>query len=277
MIKFLLLNIIGSTLYGLGIHSFTAPQQIAPGGASGIGILINYVCNFPIGLFTFLFNIPLLIIAYRYVTKKFFWNALFSITLFSVITDYVVVWFPTYKGDPLLAALFGGVFMGMGLALVHIAESTTGGLTILGVILQKKFPQFEVGKLIFALNFLVVLVSGVVFKNIEAVLYAVIAIYASSKCMDGLVYGLNANKFVVIISNQNEEIKQSILDCTKKGVTILNGVGGYSEDNKQVIFCAVGKNDFVDVRKMIKAVDPNAFVIITEASEIIGNGFKSLI
>lgn len=277
MIKFLILNFMGSTLYGLGIHSFTAPQQIAPGGASGIGILINYVSGFPIGLFTFLFNIPLLIVAYKHVTKKFFWNALFSIALFSFITDYVVVWIPTYQGDPLLAALFGGVFMGLGLALVHLAESTTGGLTILGVILQKKYPQFEVGKLIFFLNFLVVIASGFVFKNIEAVLYAVVAIYASSKCMDGIIYGLNTNKFVVIISDENEKVKESLLECTKKGVTVLSGVGGYSENNKQVIFCAVGQNEFVNVRKMINDVDPQAFVIITEASEVIGNGFKSLI
>lgn len=275
--KFLLLNIIGSVLYGLGIHAFTAPQQIAPGGASGIGILVNYVTGFPIGFFTFLFNIPLLILAYKYVTKKFFYNALFSITLFSFITDYVVVLFPTYKGDPLLACIFGGVFMGVGLALVHMAESTKGGLTILGVILQKKFPQFEVGKLIFVLNLTVVGASAIVFNNIESVLYAIIAIYISSMCMDGMICSLNNNKFVVIISDHNEEIKTYISDSTRKGFTIMNGIGGYSESDKQVIFCALGKNEYVTIKKMIHTVDPHAFVIITDASEVIGNGFKSMI
>lgn len=277
MTKFLFLNVIGSILYGVGIHSFTAPQQIAPGGASGIGILVNYVSGFPIGLFTFLFNIPLLILAYRCVTKKFFYHALFSITLFSFITDYVVVLFPVYAGDSLLACIFGGAFMGVGLALVHMAESTTGGLTILGVILQKRYPQFEVGKLIFLLNFTVVAVSAVVFGNIESALYGIIAIYISSMCMDGIICGLNNNKFVVIISDHNEEVKAYISDTTRKGLTILNGVGGYSENEKQVIFCAIGKNEYATVKKMIHTVDPNAFVIITDASEVIGNGFKSMI
>ncbi|MEF9960074.1 MAG: YitT family protein [Niameybacter sp.] len=277
IIKFLFLNVIGSILYGVGIHSFTAPQHIAPGGASGIGILVNYVSGFPIGLFTFLFNIPLLILAYRFVTKKFFYNALFSITLFSFITDYVVTLFPVYAGDALLACIFGGALMGVGLALVHMTESTTGGLTILGVILQKKYPQFEVGKLIFVLNLTVVAASAFVFNNIESVLYAVIAIYISSMCMDSIVCGLNKNKFVVIISDHNEEVKAYISDTTHKGFTILNGVGGYSECDKQVIFCAIGKNEYVHVKKMIHTVDPNAFVIITDASEVIGNGFKSMI
>lgn len=277
IIKFLLLNIIGSILYGIGIHSFTAPQHIAPGGASGIGILVNYVSGFPIGLFTFLFNIPLLVLAYRYVTKKFFYNALFSITLFSFITDYIVVIFPIYTGDPLLACIFGGALMGVGLALVHMAESTTGGLTILGVIFQKQFPQFEVGKLIFLLNLIVVAASALVFNNIESVLYAVIAIYISSMCMDSVICGLNNNKFVVIISDHNEEVKTYISDATHKGFTILNGVGGYSDCDKQVIFCAIGKNEYAHVKKMIHQVDPNAFVIITDASEVIGNGFKSMI
>ncbi|MEG0085140.1 MAG: YitT family protein [Niameybacter sp.] len=271
------MNVIGSILYGVGIHSFTAPQHIAPGGASGIGILVNYVSGFPIGLFTFLFNIPLLILAYRFVTKKFFYNALFSITLFSFITDYVVTLFPVYAGDALLACIFGGALMGVGLALVHMTESTTGGLTILGVILQKKYPQFEVGKLIFVLNLTVVAASAFVFNNIESVLYAVIAIYISSMCMDSIVCGLNKNKFVVIISDHNEEVKAYISDTTHKGFTILNGVGGYSECDKQVIFCAIGKNEYVHVKKMIHTVDPNAFVIITDASEVIGNGFKSMI
>lgn len=275
--KFLFLNIIGSVLYGVGIHSFTAPQHIAPGGASGIGILVNYVSGFPIGLFTFLFNIPLLILAYRCVTKKFFYNALFSITLFSLITDYVVVLFPIYKGDPLLACIFGGAFMGVGLALVHMTESTTGGLTILGVILQKRYPQFEVGKLIFVLNLTVVAASAFVFNNIESVLYAVIAIYISSMCMDSIICGFNNNKFVVIISDHNEEVKAHISHATHKGFTILSGVGGYSECDKQVIFCAIGKNEYAAVKKMIHKVDPNAFVIITEASEVIGNGFSSMI
>ena len=272
IIKFLFLNIIGSILYGVGIYSFTAPQHIAPGGASGIGILVNYVSGFPIGLFTFLFNIPLLILAYRYVTKKFFYNALFSF-----ITDYVVVIFPIYQGDALLACIFGGALMGVGLALVHMAESTTGGLTILGVILQKQFPQFEVGKLIFLLNLTVVAASALVFNNIESVLYAVIAIYISSMCMDSVICGLNNNKFVIIISDHNEEVKAYISDVTHKGFTILNGVGGYSDCDKQVVFCAIGKNEYANVKKMIHQVDPNAFVIITDASEVIGNGFKSMI
>lgn len=277
MIRFILLNIIGSTLYALGIQAFTAPQHIAPGGASGIAIIVRYLTDFPMGQFTFLFNIPLLIMSYKNLSKKFVWNALISIILFSLITDYVVVWFPIYKGDMLLASVFGGVLMGVGLGVVHISESTTGGLSILGLLLQKKYPQFEVGKMLFVLNFLVVLASVFVFKNVESMLYAVITIFVSSKCMDSVVYGWNNNKFLVIISDENEKIKENILASTNRGVTILDGRGGYSEHTKQVIFCAVEKNGFIEVRKMIQAMDPNAFVIVTDTSEIIGKEFKSIV
>lgn len=279
MIKFFLLNIIGSTLYALGIHSFTAPQQIAPGGASGIAIIVNYLTDFPMGQFTFLFNIPLLIFAYKQLTKRFVWNALMSITLFSIITDYVVVYFPIYKGDMLLAAVFGGALMGIGLGIVHISGSTTGGLSILGLLLQKKYPQFEVGTLLFCLNFLVVSVSGFVFNNIETVLYATITIFINSKFMDNLVEHLNNNKFIVIISDnyKKAEIEQKLMEKTSRGITILKGEGGYSKEEKQIVFCAARKVECPGIRKMIKDIDPQVFIIVAETSEVVGNGFRHLL
>lgn len=127
VIQFLVLNFLGSLIYAGGIYIFAAPHQIAPGGASGLGVLVNYLCGFPLGIFTFIFNIPFLIMSYKYLSKAFIFKALISITMLSIITDYVIVYFPTYKGDPLLAAILAGTLMGVGLAIVHMSRSTTGG------------------------------------------------------------------------------------------------------------------------------------------------------
>lgn len=143
--------------------------------------------------------------------------------------------------------------------------------------MQKTWPQFEVGKWLFILNFGIVLLSGVVFKNVETVLYASITIFISSKFMDSIIYGVNRNKLFMIISDEAEKIKASILALTNKGVTVLSGEGGYSQGEKRVILCAVDKNEYNEVEKIITDVDDKAFIIVTDTSHIVGNGFKTIV
>lgn len=189
--KSLIYNLVGVVLYAVGIYSFATPHQIAPGGASGIAILVNYITGCPIGLFVFLFNIPLLLIILwkKYYDKGFVIRTLASTALLSVVTDFVVVRFPVYHGNPLLAAMFCGAMMGAGLALVHMGNSNTGGISLLGLILQKCNPQFPVGKWISGLNIAVVLASGLVYKNINSLLYAVVTVYISGMFMDQILEG----------------------------------------------------------------------------------------
>lgn len=270
-------NFAGCCIYAAGINCFTAPHKIAPGGASGIAILVNYVSGCPIGLFVFLFNVPFLvwIVSKRYFSKEFVIRTLLSTVLLSVITDYLVVHFPVYQGNPLLSSMFGGAMLGIGLGLVHLGRSNTGGISLLGLIIQKAKPQFHVGTMITVLNFLVVLISGVVFKNIESLLYASITVYLSGMFMDNLLENASAKELMIIISECTDKVQQVFLE-KRKGITILKGEGGYTSEMQRVILCAVTKNDCGEIQKSVEAVDPQALVIVTEASKVSGKGFKHL-
>lgn len=273
-----MLNILGTISYAIGINCFAAPHNIAPGGASGIAILVNYICGFPIGSFVFLFNIPLLflIVVKRYFPKSFVLKTLATTALLSVITDYLVVHLPVYQGDPLLAAMFGGVLMGVGLALVHLGESNTGGISLLGLIMQKLKPRFQVGGLISFLNIAVVLASGIVYKNIESLLYAVVTVYISGIFMDKILDQASAKNLMIVISECTDKVRNALVE-SQKGITILKGEGGYSSRNQRIILCAATKNDCVSMEKTIKEVDKQSLIIVTEACKVEGKGFKHVV
>lgn len=273
-----ILIIIGIIFYATGINCFAAPHKIAPGGASGIAILVNYVTGFPIGFFAFLFNVPLVIfIIYKKLFDiKFLIKSVASISLLSIATDYVVVHFPLYHGNPILAAMFGGALMGIGLALVHMGDANTGGISLLGLIIQKMKPRFQVGALISFLNIAVVLISGIVYKNIDSLLYAMLTVYVSGLFMDKILEQAYSNGLIIVISEKIDEIR-SVFVNSKKGVTILNGVGGYSNQDSKIVLCVATKSDCAHMEKLIKEIDEQALIVITDASRVIGKGFKHIV
>lgn len=274
----IVLNFLGVLSYAIGINCFAAPHNIAPGGASGIAILVNYICNFPIGVFTFIFNIPFLVLIYikGYFPKSFVLKTLATTILLSILTDIVVVKLPTYRGDPLLASMFAGGMMGIGLACVHLGLSNTGGISLIGVIIQKLNPQFQVGGLIAFLNITVVLASGIVYKNVESMLYAVVTVYISGLFMDKLLESVSTKNLMIIMSECTERVRQVLVD-RHKSITILPGEGGYSSRRQRVILCATTKEDCEDIQKTIKDVDKESLIIVTNASKVEGKGFKHVI
>lgn len=278
VVRDLLLNFLGVFFYAVGINSFAAPHKIAPGGASGIAILINYLTGFPIGLFVFVFNIPLLVIIIikGYFSKEFILKTLGTTFLLSVVTDMLVIHLPAYKGDPLLASMFGGALMGIGLALVHLGSSNTGGISLLGLIIQKLKPQFHVGALMSGLNIFVVLASGIVYKNIESLLYAILTVYISGVFMDRLVNNISAKNLIIVISECTDKVRAIFLNA-HKGITILKGEGGYTSETQRVILCAATKADCENIQKSVKTVDSHALIIIIPASKVLGKGFEHLI
>lgn len=273
-----LLNIMGTFSYAVGINCFAAPHNIAPGGASGIAILINYVFKFPIGTFVLVFNIPLLIwiLIKKYFPKSFVLKTLATTSLLSFITDYIVVYIPVYKGDALLASMFGGALMGIGLALVHLGASNTGGISLLGVIVQKIKPKFPVGGLIASLNIAVVIASGFIYKNIESLLYAVVTVYISGLFMDKMLEQASKKNLMFIMSECTDIVRKALVDA-HKSITILKGEGGYSSKMQRVLICAATKDDCVQIEKMIKSLDDKALIIITETKKVEGKGFKHMI
>ncbi len=278
IIQFIAINFAGSYIYAMGIQIFTKPFQIAPGGVAGIATIINYLYSLPIGIVTFAINIPLLILAWIYISREFTIRTAASTIIFSICTDLLVTWMPIYPSTsaiaPLLAAVFGGILMGIGNGIIYMSKSTTGGTSIIGALLQKKFPQFSMGKLLSFSNLIVVVASIFAFKNIDAAVFAAICIYISGIVMDKLVYGFNINRLLFIISDKSMEIEKQILEKLNRGVTVMKGEGGYKHSQKNIIFCVVSKSQFYKVKEIAMGVDKNAFIVGCEAGDVLGKGFK---
>ena len=278
--RFFLINLLGSYCYAMGVHIFTTPYQIAPGGVTGLATMINFLWGLPIGVMTFAINVPLLILSWLHISHQFTIRTAISTALLSVCTDLLVIWMPQYPSTsalaPLLASLFGGILMGIGNGLVYMGNSTTGGTAIVGALIQKRFPQFSMGKLLTGANMLIVIASIFVFGNIDSAIFAGICIYISGLVMDQLVYGMNINRLLFIISDQSSAIENRILQDLHRGVTVLKGEGGYKHSQKNVIFCVVSKSQFHKVRKLTMQVDPGAFIVGCEAGDVLGRGFRHL-
>lgn len=278
--NFFLINLLGSYSYAMGVQIFTKPFQIAPGGVTGIATIINHLFHIPIGTMIFSINVPLLILSWFYVSRGFTIRTAVSIFIFSFCIDVLVIWMPPYPSTspiaPLLASIFGGILMGAGNALVYMSHSTTGGTAIISAIVQKRFPHFSMGKLLTGTNLIVVIASIFAFGNIDVSIFAAICIYISGLVMDNMVYGLNINRLLFIISDQSKEIQERILNELHRGVTVMKGEGGYDHGQKNIIFCVVSKPQFYKVRDIAREVDKNAFLVGCEAGDVVGKGFKHL-
>ncbi len=271
-----LYDAVGSLIYGVGILCFTAPNQVAPGGVSGVATLINFVTGLPIGAMNLAINIPLVIIGFLILGKTFTAKTLKSVVIMSAVLDYVVVYFPVYTGNALLASLFGGVCMGAGLAVVFIRGSTTGGSDILGKLLQLKAPHIPIGRMMLILDCFVLAAAAIVYQNIEASLFGLISMYACSQVMDGILYGLENGKMVHIVSRKNAEIAKDIIAHLNRSATILKGTGAYSGAEMDVIMVVVRKTEYFKLKTLVHRHDPDAFIVVTEAGEIIGEGWKPI-
>ena len=194
------------------------------------------------------------------------------------MTDWLLKDVPVYVADSgggILAALFGGLLMGAGLGIVYGREGTTGGTDIINKIINRFKPEIKLGQISFLVNAAVALSGYIVYKNLDVVLYAVVSVFVQSRVIDGLVYGGLEGKFLMIFSEKPQEIADRLLKL-KRGVTLLSGEGAYSGEKRQVVCIAVHKNEYVKVKRIVKQTDPNAFVIITGASEVLGKGFQKL-
>ena len=275
-LRFLLLNLAGNGLYAVGVHCFTQPHNIAPGGLTGVATILNYLVGLPIGLGTFAMNIPLLLLAWRHLGKRFVVGTTISIFLSSLMIDLVAAPLPQYQGDPLLAALFGGACMGTGLAFIDRSESTTGGTTIISYLIQKRHPQFPIGQLLMYSNLVVVILSVITFHTIESALYAALTIYISSAFMDKAIYGFETRSMLLVISDHNDTISQRILKELHRGTTLLDGKGGFQHVDKEILMCVVRRTEYYRAKRIIQEVDPKAFVIVSDTNDVMGKGFHNL-
>ncbi len=271
----ILLIISGSIVYSAGINCFTAPNDIAPGGVGGIATVISYLTNHAvsIGLVFGLINIPLVIAGFIKLGKIMMLKTVLAVAVTTLCTDFFSTLFPVYQGDRIIAAVFGGVLIGAGLGLVYLREGTTGGTDIINKLIQKAKPHLSLGFIMMITDAAVVLISIFAFGNLESGLYAIIAIFVSSRLMDYILYGGREGKAVLIFSEKAEEIGEAIINNISRGATYLKGQGVYTGADKNVICCAVHKNEYVKLKRIVKEHDEKAFIITATADEVLGNGF----
>lgn len=267
--------VFGAGIYSVGVRCFTAPNDIAPGGVTGIATLINHVTGLQIGTLIAVINIPLVIAGFFLLNKLTALKTLVGVGALFLLTDYLPESIPVYvagSGGGILAAVFGGLLTGAGIGTVYSREGTIGGTDIVGKIVNRFFPEIRLGRISLAVNACVALGGWFVYRSLDAVLYALVSVFVQSRVIDSIVYGGLEGKLVMIFSEAPREIADTLLK-QKRGVTLINGEGAYSGEQRQVVCLAVRKNDYVRVKRTVKMIDPNAFVIITGASEILGKGF----
>lgn len=275
-LKDLIFFVVGSCIYAVSVNMFTAPNKIAPGGVTGISIMLNYLFQFPIGMLSLLLNIPIFIWAIMEIGYKLVGKTMVATVFVSVAIDLVGKIVPSYTGNQMLAALFGGMLEGVGLSLVFMRGGTTGGSDLVARLLGRRIPHFSMGKLMLGVDLTIVLVSAFVYDSIESALYAVIAIFVSTKLIDSILYGTDTGtgKLLFIMSVKNDEIAQDILTDMDRGVTVLKSRGAYSGREGEVLLCAVRRYEVVKVKEIVRSHDKDAFMIIGDAGEISGEGFR---
>jgi len=270
----------GCIVYSTSINIFTAPNHIAPGGITGISTMLNYLFPFlPLGTMIFVMNIPLLIWGMFENGKHFLAKTIFATFTVSVLVDVISPFIQpyTYSGNPLLAAIFGGVLNGGGLAFIIYRGGTTGGTDIIAKNLNKRKPFLSMGTIVLAVDVIVIGAAAVVYKSLESALYSGITVFVVTKVMDSVIYGISGDngKLILIITNKHEEIAQEIMNRMVRGVTLIDAQGGYNKDNKKVILCAVRPQQVYKIDSFVKNMDPGAFIVVTTAGAIKGNGFES--
>ena len=275
-IQDLLIFLVGSCIYAVSVNVFTAPASIAPGGVTGIATMLNHLFGLPIGTMILVINIPLFLLAFRFLGRDFLLKTVIATAMVSAIIDVSAGFLPAYQGNGLLSAVYGGVTSGIGLAIIFLRGGTTGGTDIAAKLLRLIFHHISVGKLILAVDSVVILTSAVVYNSVDSALYACIVIFASTTIIDNLLYNSGMGKMLYIISDYPDQVRAAILEQIDRGVTILHGQGGYSKQEKQVLFCVVRRSEVWGVRQIVRNTDPKAFVIVSDAGQVLGEGFSTL-
>ncbi len=277
----LLMCVLGAFMYAVAVSLFVTPLKFAAGGLTGLGILINYLAPvISTGTFVFVANIPLFIISWKKFGFRFIARTVFATALVSVFIDILdhfggkYGWY--FSGDEkLVGAIFGGIIAGAGLGIVFLGGATTGGLDILARLLKLKFPHFSVGRLILICDFVVVLLSGIVYKSVESILYSIIIVFLSSLAVDYIVAGRSHSKLLFIMTDSYEEVTKDIISVCGRGVSVIPAKGGYTGNDKHLLMCVVRAHEVARVRSVVSKYDENPFIIVADSSEVLGQGFKS--
>lgn len=267
---------LGVLLTALGLDSFLIPSKIAAGGVSGIATVLHYLLHVPVGITMLILNVPLFLMGVYRLGLRFGFRSLYGTISLSVFIDGLSPFLPVVTRDPLLASLFGGVLVGLGLGLVFRYRGTTGGTDLAAAVLRT-YTGANVGQLLFLVDAVVVLAAGFAFRSWELALYALITIFITAWLIDLVQEGISYAKAFFIISNEPEKMAGAVLREMNRGATVLRGQGAYSGADKDVLLVVVNRSEVTRLKDLVHQVDSRAFVILADVHEVLGEGFKPLI
>ncbi|MDK2965856.1 MULTISPECIES: YitT family protein [Lacrimispora] len=272
----LLCDLVGAILFNVGIYNFAVNAQFAPVGVSGIALILRYLFGLPMGITSIVLNIPIVLVSYKLLGRRFLLRSMKSMLIFALVLDYIVPMLPAYQGNPLYASACTGIFSGLGLTIVYLRNCSTGGTDFLVMAIRKLFPHITIGKISLIVDSVVILTGGLVFRNIDAVILGLVSSIVTTMVIDKIMYGLGAGKLVFVVTSHEAEVALKIEEATGRGSTFLKGQGSFSKDEKNVVMCACNNAQVVSIRRAIHETDKDAFLIITDSNEVYGEGFKPI-
>ena len=265
---------VGVFLLAIGLTFFLEPNTIAPGGVTGFAIVLKKITGIPVYLTNLAINIPLFIICMIVLGKNFGWKTLYATALLSLFLKIIPI--QAVTPDLLLSSIFGGLVSGIGLGIVFKFGGTTGGTDLAGSILNKLFPSLSLSTFMMAIDVVVVAFAGIVDKKVETSLYSVISLFITIKVIDLILEGIGYLKGFLIITSKPEEISKKIMEDLDRGVTLFKGIGMYTKEEKDVLLCVVNRSQFAKTKDIVYDIDKDAFIMVTEMSEVLGEGFEEI-
>lgn len=266
---------IASVIYAVGFNWCYVPNRIGFGGITGVAQIINLALpQAPIGTVVIILNIPLFILGWKFIGGHLLVTSLFAMFVSSAAIDILNAFYVFHPMDPMLASIYGGLLVGASLGIVFQQGATTGGTDLIARLLKLKLAWLPMGKLLMATDLVAILAVAIAFRSGNSALYGVVALYISSKVMDLVLYGMDTAKAAFIISDHPREVAAVLIRELDRGVTFLQGEGGWSGEEKQVLMCAFKQRQIVSMKRLVKEVDPAAFLIVCEAHEVMGEGFR---
>ena len=265
---------VGSAVFALGFSLFLQPNEISPGGISGLALVAVELLGYgSVGVLTILINLPLFILGGVKIGRRFFCGSLLGMVLSSILIDaFAKITMPPM--DSLLCALYGGMICGLGLGMVFICGTSTGGSDILVRLLKKRYRNVPIGRISIFFDTAVVLLTGVVFRDISKALYSGVVVFVCGQVIDAVVYRFDYSRVALIISPEHEAIAQAIGEKLDRGATYLHGAGSYSHKDMEVVLAVVRKGQLAELKELVMNIDENAFVIVQEAHQVLGDGFS---
>lgn len=265
--------IIGTLIMAFGVSQFLLPNQLSSGGVTGIATIFYYLLNWPMGITMFLLNVPLFIFSWIKKGKEFLIKGLIGTVSLSIFIDLLDK-YNTLTQDRLLACVYGGIIIGLGTSIVLKANASTGGTDMLAYVIREYNPTYQTGQLIVIIDIAIVILNVIFFREIEIGLYSVIAIYLMGKIIDIVFEGINFTKMIYIVSDKYLDIADKIVEHVGRGITGIYAKGMYTNDEKMMLWCVASRNEAMRIKHISKKIDPSSFIVISNAREAFGMGFK---